>query len=82
MSSSQLMVMPPEVQKALKVSSQSYVLLLQYFKRSFYPEYQNKSKESMNLFRILYGLGNILCLKGIRPVQLWVDFIAIAWDTL
>ena len=36
----------------------------------------------MNLFRILYGLGNILCLKGIRPVQLWVDFIAIAWDTL
>ena len=47
-----------------------------------HPEYQNKSKESMNLFRILYGLGNILCLKGIRPVQLWVDFIAIAWDTL
>ena len=34
MSSSQLMVMPPEVQKALKVSSQSYVLLLQYFERS------------------------------------------------
>ena len=47
-----------------------------------HPEYQNKSIEFIILFRILYGLGNILCLKGIRPVQLWVDFIAIAWDTL
>ena len=35
MSSSQLMVMPPEVQKALKVSSKSYVLLLHDFKCSF-----------------------------------------------
>ena len=35
MSSSQLMVMPPEVQKALKVSTKSYVLLLHHLKCSF-----------------------------------------------